>query len=164
MNTPPPPPAAALEVQGLIDAIARNNGDESLGLVLSPSQWETLSNYMQPLSMTSGQVLFRQGAADRTLYFVQSGTLNVRFDEPAESGRMATVGAGSVVGEGGFFSHLPRSATVEVGTACTLWSLSPTRFKELAHRKPDIALEVSLAAGAVVARRMMIGKHLAAVT
>ena len=163
MNIPLPLPAA-LEVQGLIDAIAQNRGEDGLILVLSPSQWETLANYMQPVSMAAGQILFKQGAADRTLYLVESGTLSVHFEDRQGRIRLAMVGAGSAVGEGGFFSHLPRSATVQVGSACRLWSLSPMRFSELGNRKPEIALQLAMAAGAVVAKRLINSKFRAAVT
>ena len=163
MNIPLPLPAA-LEVQGLIDAIGHNRGEDGLILVLSQSQWETLANYMQPVSMAAGQILFKQGAADRTLYLVESGTLSVHFEDRQGRIRLAMVGAGSAVGEGGFFSHLPRSATVQVGSACRLWSLSPMRFSELGNRKPEIALQLAMAAGAVVAKRLINSKFRAAVT
>ncbi|APW40357.1 Crp/Fnr family transcriptional regulator [Rhodoferax koreense] len=163
MNTPLPA-SDALEVQGLIDAITHNQGDDSLMLVLSPSQWETLASYMQPVTMAAGQMLFKQGATDRTLYFVESGSLSVHFEDRQGHTRLATIGAGSAVGEGGFFSHMPRSATVQVGSACRLWSLSPMRFAELSHRKPEIALQVAMAAGSVVAKRLFSSKYRAAVT
>lgn len=163
MNTPLPA-SGPLEVQGLIDAIQHNHGDDGLILVLSPSQWETLASYMQPVSMAAGQTLFKQGAADRTLYFVESGSLNVHLEGRPGDAQLAVVEAGSVVGEGGFFSHMPRSATVHVGSACRLWSLSPMRFEELSNRKPEIALQVAMAAGAVVAKRLAHRTHRAAVT
>jgi CRP/FNR family cyclic AMP-dependent transcriptional regulator len=163
MNTPHPLPGA-LEVQGLIDAIAHNQSEDGLILLLSVSQWETLANYMQPVAMAAGQILFKQGAVDRTLYFVESGTLSVHFEDRQGRIRLAMVGAGSAVGEGGFFSHMPRSATVQVGSACRLWSLSPMRFTELSNRKPEIALQVAMAAGAVVAKRLANSKYRAAVT
>ncbi|MCZ4501057.1 MAG: Crp/Fnr family transcriptional regulator [Marmoricola sp.] len=160
----PPPVPSALAVQGLIDAVSNNLGEDGLILPLSPTQWETLANYMQPLTMAAGQILFKQGAADRTLYLVESGTLSVHFEDKQGRIRLAIVGAGSAVGEGGFFSQRPRSATVQVGSACTLWSLSTTRFTELSHRKPEIALQVAMAAGAVVAKRLANSKFRGAVT
>ncbi|MDB5847183.1 MAG: Crp/Fnr family transcriptional regulator [Rhodoferax sp.] len=157
-------PSTSLDAQGLVDAIAHNHSEDGLILALSTSQWETLSNYMQPVTMAAGQILFKQGAVDRTLYFVESGSLSVHFEDKQGRIRLAIVGAGSAVGEGGFFSHMPRSATVQVGSACRLWSLSPMRFTELSHRKPEIALQVAMAAGAVVAKRLANSKYRAAVT
>lgn len=163
MNIPKSVPGA-LEVQGLIDAIAHNKGDDGLILTLTNMQWETLTNYMHAATMAAGQILFKQGAVDRTLYFVESGSLSVHYEDALGRIRLAIVGAGSAVGEGSFFSRMPRSATVQVGSACKLWSLSPLRFGELSNRKPEIALEVAMAAGAVVAKRLAHRRNRVAVT
>ncbi|MFZ4287695.1 cyclic nucleotide-binding domain-containing protein [Variovorax sp. HJSM1_2] len=147
-----------------MDAIAQNTGIDALMLKLSSSQWETLTSYMQKISLPAGQLLFKQGAIDRTLYLVESGALSVHFEDRQGQIRLAIVGAGSAVGEGGFFTHMPRSATVQATSLCCLWSLSPQRFAELSHRRSEIALEVALAAGAVVSKRLAHRKQRAAVT
>ena len=102
----------------------------------------------------AGQVLFSQGATDRTLYLVESGSLSVHYQDEKERLRLAIVGAGSVVGEGAFFSHRARSATVQASTPCKLWSLTAIRFTELTNRQPAIALGLAMAAGAVLAKRL----------
>jgi CRP/FNR family cyclic AMP-dependent transcriptional regulator len=79
---------------------------------------------MQSSTLAPGQVLITQGAEDRTLYFVESGMLTVHFEDATGKIRLAAVGAGSVVGEGGFFSYMARSATVQAGSACKLWALT----------------------------------------
>ncbi len=157
-------PTGRLEVQGLVDAIGQNTGIDGLILKLSTSQWETLTSYMQKVALPAGQVLFKQGAIDRTLYLIESGALSVHYEDRQGQIRLAIVGAGSAVGEGGFFSHMPRSATVQANSVCSLWSLSPQRFAELSNRRSEIALEVALAAGAVVSKRLAHRKHRAAVT
>ena len=95
-----------------------------------------------------------QGALDRTLYFVESGTLSVHYEDEKARVRMALVGAGTVLGEGAFFSHMPRSATVHASTPCKLWCLTPMRFLELATRHSPIALELTMAMGSVMAKRL----------
>jgi hypothetical protein len=91
-------------------------------------------------------VLFSQGATDRTLYLVESGSLSVHYQDEKERLRLAIVGAGSVVGEGAFFSHRARSATVQASAPCKLWSLTAIRFTELTNRQPAIALGLAMAA------------------
>ena len=157
-------PTGRLEVQGLVDAIGQNTGIDGLILKLSTSQWETLTSYMQKVSLPAGQVLFKQGAIDRTLYLIESGALSVHLEDRQGQVRLAIVGAGSAVGEGGFFSHMPRSATVQANSESCLWSLSPQSFAELSNRRSEIALEVALAAGAVVSKRLAHRKHRTAVT
>ena len=67
---------------------------------------------------------------------------------------LALVNAGSVVGEGAFFSRLPRSATVTAAAPSRLWRLTPARFSELANRQPSVALELTLALGLIMSRRL----------
>ena len=152
------------KLQSLVDAIAVNKAKDGLPLNLVSAQWELLANYLLPVTLAQGDVLFRQGVSDRTLYFVASGSLSVHFEDADKRIRLAIVGAGSVVGEGSFFTGLPRSATVQAGSACVLWGLLPMRFTELTHRKPELALSISMAAGAVVAKRLLHSRNRAAVT
>jgi hypothetical protein len=43
---------------------------------------------------------------------------------------------------------------VQAASAAKLWSLSPIRFTELTNRQPQLALEVALALGSLVSRRL----------
>ena len=95
-----------------------------------------------------------QGTTDRTVYFIETGTLSVHYEDEKARVRMAMVGPGTVVGEGAFFAHQQRSATVQAASACKVWALSAQRFSELAHRHPAIALELVLAMGGVMAKRL----------
>ncbi|BDT69863.1 hypothetical protein os1_40550 [Comamonadaceae bacterium OS-1] len=156
--------SSAFHLQGLMDALVLNKAQDGLNLKLSSAQWEALAHFLQPLTLAQGDVLFKQGAMDRTLYFVASGSLSVHFEDAESRIRLAIVGAGSVVGEGGFFTAMPRSATVQAGSTCVLWSLSPMRFTEMTHRKPELALAVAMGAGAVVAKRLMHSRYRVAVT
>ena len=148
------PVASRVNLQGLIDAIAQTTAEDSMTNPLSPAQWDVLSSYLLPVVLPAGQVLFTQGAIDRTLYMVESGSLSVHCQDEKERLRMAIVGAGSVLGEGAFFSHRARSATVQASAPSKLWSLTAIRFTELTNRQPAIALGLAMAAGAVLAKRL----------
>ncbi len=152
------------DIKALLEAVASNPSDPSLGHLLTPSQWAVLSGYMQPSSLVPGQVLISQGAEDRALYFVESGMLTVHFEDANGKIRLAAVGAGSVVGEGGFFSYMARSATVQAGSACKLWALTPMRFSELSNRHPGVALAMAMALGAIMAKRVVSNRRRIAVT
>ena len=118
-----------------------------------------LGEYQQQPTLASGRILIAQGAEDRTLYFVESGMLTVHFEDVTGKIRLAAVGAGSVVGEGGFFSRMARSATVQAGSECRLWTLSPMRFSELANRQPTVALALAMALGSIMARRLVSNRR-----
>jgi len=146
--------AQRYDIQGLAQAMRHCNALDAVPLSLNEGQWSTLANYLQPVSLTQGQLLIEQGVKDRTVYFVESGSLTVHYEDDRDRIRIAMVGAGSLLGEGAFFSHLPRSATVHAGSDCRLWCMTPLRFRELSVRYPDVALELAVAMSAVLARRM----------
>ena len=161
---PPSAPAERYDTQGLAQAMAHCQALDAVPLNLSAAQWRVLADYLQPTTLRQGQALIEQGVKDRTVYFVESGSLTVHYEDAKERVRIAVVGAGSLLGEGAFFSHLPRSATVHAGSDCKLWSLTPLRYRELGTRHPDVALDLTLAMSAVLARRMYSRPRRVAVT
>jgi CRP/FNR family transcriptional regulator, cyclic AMP receptor protein len=148
------PAGDQFHIDALVLATAHNNAVDGFRAALQASHWQVLGSYLQPLAVNSGQVVIQQGAMDRTVYFVEAGTLTVHFEDETGRIRLASVGAGSAVGEGAFFSREPRSATVQAAAACKLWSLTAMRFTELSNRQPQIALEVAMGLGALVSRRL----------
>lgn len=147
-------PPVRFDVQGLVKAAQQNETGDAFRPALTPAQWELLGTYMQPFSLSQGQILIEQNASDRTVYVVESGKLTVHYEDAKGRLRLAVVDAGSAVGEGAFFTRQPRNATVQAASACKIWSLTPIRFTELSNRQPNLALEVALALGALVSRRL----------
>lgn len=142
------------DVHGLLQAASHNHSPDAFQPNLTQTQWELLGSYLQPFTMKQGQVLIEQGGTDRTVYFVESGTLTVHYEDDKGRLRLASVGPGSAVGEGAFFSRQPRTATVQAAGVCKVWSLPPIRFTELSNRQPALALEVAMALGSLVSRRL----------
>lgn len=146
--------AATGGLEGLIAAIQQASEEDGLNLALAPARWALVGPYLQPLELGSGQILFDQGSSDRSLYLVESGSLSVHYQDMKQRVRLAIVGSGSVVGEGAFFSHRSRSATVQANGPSRLWGLTPLRFAELSNRQPAVALALVMAVGAVLAKRL----------
>ena len=152
------------EMQALIDAMSQNSTSDGLAFPLTQQQWVVLGSYLQQLSISAGQVLVTLGEQDRSLYLVENGSLSVHSEDTNGRIRMAMVAAGSVVGEGCFFSNLPRCATVQAAGASVLWRLSPTRFSELSNRQPAVATQVVMALAGLMAKRMRSRSRRYAVT
>ena len=163
MNAPLPA-AVQFDIQGLAQAIAHCSAGDALRCQFSRPHWDILGAHMQAFALNSGQVLIEQGTQDRTLYFIESGSLSVHYEDEKSRVRMALVGAGTVLGEGSFFSRQPRRASVHASSACRLWCLTPLRFTELANRHGPIALELTLALGSVMTRRLHVRPRRVAVT
>ena len=153
MNAPLRTPVR-YDVQGLVQAVIHNQSSDRFSPALTPTQWELLGTYMQPFALMQGQVLIEQNAQDRTVYLVESGRLSVHYEDAKGRVRLAIVEAGSAVGEGAFFTRLPRNATVQAASPCKIWCLTPIRFTELSNRQPNMALEIAMALGALVSRRL----------
>ena len=152
------------DIHGLARAIASSSASDALRCQFTESQWESLAGYFQPFALQSGQVVIEKGAQDRTLYFIESGGLSVHFEDDKGRVRMALVAPGSVVGEGAFFSHLPRSATVQATGPSKLWCMTSLRFLELSNRHSSLALELAVALGSVMAKRLYNRPRRVAVT
>jgi CRP/FNR family cyclic AMP-dependent transcriptional regulator len=163
MNAPLRTPVK-FDIQGLIQSISHNHSNDSFSPSLTTAQWDLLASYMQPFALMLGQRLIEQGAQDRTLYIVEAGTLSVHYEDDKGRVRLAMVGPGSAVGEGAFFTRLPRNATVQAGAPCKIWSLTPIRFTELSNRHPAVALEIAMALGSLVSRRLVNKPKRVAVT
>ena len=84
-------------IEALLGAVSSHPNDQTLNHLLSPAQWAVLGVYLQTSTLAPGQILISQGAADRSLYFVESGMLTVHFEDAGGRIHLAAVGAGSVV-------------------------------------------------------------------
>lgn len=152
------------DVRSLAQAIATNESADTFAPALTSAQWDILGSYLQPLAVQQGQVLITQNSTDRTLFLVESGSLSVHYEDSKGRVRLAMVGPGSAVGEGAFFSRQPRSATVQAALPGKLWCMTALRFTELSNRNPQVALELAMALGGLVSRRLANKPRRVAVT
>lgn len=150
-----------MDTADLIRAIQTLNAEDIFRPRLDAQQWRVLGQYLTRHELRSGDLLIKQGDHDRTVYFLESGSLQVfvTATQPNTGQRIAILRAGSIVGEPGLFTDAPRMANVEAMTQCVLWALRLPRFEELAARVPPVAVEVVRAAGAVMACRMSANLH-----
>jgi CRP/FNR family transcriptional regulator, cyclic AMP receptor protein len=144
-----------MDLNELVQAIQTLNAEDAFRARLNLDQWRTVAPYLTRHDIRSGDLLIKQGDADRSMYFLAQGTLQVFVTGgPPGSNRIAILRAGSVIGEPGLFSDGPRMANVEAMTPCIVWALRGPRLEELSQRSPALALEIMRAAGGVMAVRM----------
>ena len=151
-----------MDIHALVLAVDSLGTEDAFKPRLSVEQWRTVQAYLTRHEIRSGELLAKQDDLDRTVFFLEAGSLQVfrtaaamapNAPAPART-RIAILRPGAIVGEGGLFGHLPRLAHVEAMSSCTVWALIPTRWDELCLRQSALALEVLRAAGAVYAARM----------
>jgi CRP/FNR family transcriptional regulator, cyclic AMP receptor protein len=144
-----------MDIGELVQALQTLNAEDAFKPRLSIDQWRTIAPYLTRHDIRAGDLLIKQGDADRTMYFLEQGSLQVFVTGgPPGSNRIAILRAGSVVGEPGLFGDTPRMANVEAMTPCVVWALRGPRLEELAQRQPALVLELLRTAGGVMALRM----------
>jgi CRP/FNR family transcriptional regulator, cyclic AMP receptor protein len=147
-------PAQKQDIRGLLQAISTSKAMDAVQCKFSSVEWQVLGGYLQPFALTADDQLIEQGTKDSVVYLIERGTVSVHYHDERGELHLAMVGEGSVVGEGAFFSRMPRNASVHAATDCKLWSLSPVRFTDLSNRHPAVALQLVLALGAVISKRL----------
>lgn len=144
-----------MEIDALVQAVQTLNADDAFRARLSVDQWHTLAPYLGRHELRAGDLLIKQGDADRSMYFLSRGSMQVFMTGGSPGGtRVVILRAGAVIGEAGLFGDSPRIANVEAMTPCVVWALRGPRMEELSQRSPALALELLRAAGAVMAVRM----------
>lgn len=144
-----------MDISQLVQALQTLNAEDAFRPRLSLEQWRLIAPYLTRHEIRAGDLLIKQGDADRTMYFLEQGSLQIFVTGgPPGSNRIAILRAGSVVGEPGLFADTPRMANVEAMTPCVVWALRGPRMEELAQRQPALVLELLRSAGGVMATRM----------
>jgi len=150
-----------MEFDGLVQAIQTLNAEDAFRPRLSGEHWRTVAPFFTRHEIRAGDLLFKQGEQDRTMYLLGQGSMQV-FVSGGTPGahRIAILRPGSIVGESGLFSDGPRMANVEAVTPCIVWALRGPRLEELAQRLPALALELVRAAAGVMAVRVRASQPL----
>ena len=118
--------------------------------------WKQLFRFTSTRKVMAGEALIRHGEPDRTLYFVLHGDLEVivRSDDGLTMGRVALVGAGSVLGELAFFDGGPRSAGAWAVADCEVAAMTPDQYTAFEQSSPALARELLFALGRILAIRL----------
>ena len=144
-----------MKIQSLVQAMQSLNAYDTFRGRLSPESWRILESYLMRREMKSGEVLIYQGDNDRTMYFLESGTLQVYVRGTAtQHAKIALLRSGSIVGEPALFGETVRMAQVDAISPSVVWALTRQRLDELLASHPQLAYEILRAAGAVMAERM----------
>lgn len=139
-----------MNVEQLVDAIGALDARDALQCKLNLDEWKLLAPYLSIRFLRIGEPLMREGDADRELFILAEGELQVSI----LGGVLATLKPGTVVGEGTFFSGQPRSATVTPSQTGVAWGLSWEKFDQMSHKQPRLAIDLVKGLAAVLAIRM----------
>ena len=106
---------------------------------LSPARVEGALRGLQPLSVTAGDVVIRQGDPADRFYVIGAGSFVVTSDAGEGVQELRTLGVDDVFGERGILAHAPRSATVTAATDGLLFMMGGDAFLELVGAREAVA-------------------------
>lgn len=121
---------------------------------LTPPEIDEIAEVCEVFEMAAGEQLFRQGGEADALYIVARGEIQVQSATPTGAKiLLATLGAGSVVGEMSLIGGGARSATVEVTQDAAILRLTHLAFNGLREAKSMAAYRVVLRLARILGER-----------
>ncbi|MCB9670322.1 MAG: cyclic nucleotide-binding domain-containing protein [Alphaproteobacteria bacterium] len=117
---------------------------------ISTRRAEEAAMRFEPLEVAAGQPIATEGEVNDAMLFVERGEVIVI----AGGFEVARMGAGSIIGEIGLFTHAVRTATVVAAEDTVLQTLSRRSFAELRNAGNPIAFRIELRAVEQLASRL----------
>nr|WP_321257478.1 SulP family inorganic anion transporter [uncultured Pseudodesulfovibrio sp.] len=91
-----------------------------------------------------GEAVFRQGDISDSMFFVESGRLDVELElEGGKIIRLKKVGPGAVFGEMGIYTLAPRSATIRAAENCVLYRMTLAKLDAIESRAPRLVTAIN---------------------
>jgi CRP/FNR family cyclic AMP-dependent transcriptional regulator len=122
----------------------------------SDADWNKVLDRTRPRPYRASEVIIQRGAADRALYFVVAGSLEVGITQVdgVSFVQLARITAGSVVGEQSFFDGQPRSANVWGVSDGGLLRLELEDFHRFGREEPALARDLLFELARVLSSRL----------
>jgi len=115
----------------------------------------TLMKCLERVEVPKKKHVIQQGDESDSLYFLQSGKVQVELALPGgKLLRLKKMGPGTVFGEMGLYTSAPRSASVIATERCVVFRLSAERFKLIQDKAPQLAAAVNRFIVALLAERL----------
>ncbi len=109
-----------------------------------PKYIPALMKVLKRVPVNKGEAVFRQGDESDSMYFVESGRLDVELElEGGKLLRLKKVGPGAVFGEMGIYTFAPRSATIRAAEKCVLYMMTMEKLDAIEKRAPMLVTAVN---------------------
>ncbi|MCB1610521.1 MAG: mechanosensitive ion channel [Xanthomonadales bacterium] len=109
----------------------------------SPEELQSLAENLVLAPFVKGSTITRQGRVAHWLYLLVSGEVDVWIEQGGKRTHLATLEAGSVIGEMGMMTGEPRRATITARTDVEALRLGKSGFQKVLLARPEIAHEIS---------------------
>src|SRR5258706_1082280 len=120
-----------------------------------PQLIDRLLNHLERMEVDENFYLMRRGDPPESMYFIESGRLNVLIETAeGEMMRLRSVRSGTVVGELGMYLKGERTANVVTAQKSVLYKLTSDAMKNMETQDPDVASALHEWIARLLAERM----------
>jgi CRP/FNR family transcriptional regulator, cyclic AMP receptor protein len=110
---------------------------------------------LQPVHLSPGESIFRQGTCGDAAYLLRSGRVEIKIAISKYQERvLATLLPGAIFGEVSLLSDEPRTATAVARAETDLWLVDRTKFDEARARRETWSIRLLEAMAEVLCRRL----------
>lgn len=114
-----------------------------------------LADSFERVEVPAGATLIEQSAPSDDIYFIEAGRAAIIMNTEAEAEvRLATIGAGAIVGEIAFYLGRPRSASVVAEEPLIVRRFTHASLARLREEAPDIAIRFHERLATMLAERL----------
>jgi CRP-like cAMP-binding protein len=131
----------------------------SLFVSLSPAELAIVDALMHERDYLAGEVVFDEGEDGQAIYIVVDGSVAICRQGEPDTGRIATLGAGTFFGELALLDSEPRSAQARAVDVCRLAVFFRDDFFGLMETHALIASKISMALARHIGRRLRENVH-----
>lgn len=109
-----------------------------------PKYIPALMKVLKKETAQPGEAVFRQGDKSDSMFFVESGRLDVELElDGGRILRLKKVGPGAVFGEMGIYTLASRSATIRASESCVLYRMTLEKLDAIEARAPVLVSAVN---------------------
>jgi SulP family sulfate permease len=127
--------------------VVRNIGKEDAisSLIESKEMYNIFKKYLLSKIIKRGELLFEKGEDSDSIAFVKKGLIGVYIKIGDKKERVMKSGAGTIIGDIGFFLNISRTADVVAETDLEVFYLTIDSYNDLCEKHPKISLLFSSA-------------------
>lgn len=128
---------------------------------LAEADAAALRHSLERIDTAVGDIIFQQGDAAESIYFIEAGRVDVLLGSPPDRViRLRSMTAGTVIGEIGFYLDQPRSASVVVTEAGALQRLSHQALSQMEESAPQTASAIHIFIARILSERLSTSNRL----
>ncbi|EGB13927.1 cyclic nucleotide-binding protein [Pseudodesulfovibrio mercurii] len=133
-----------LDGEGMLEMKQKTLPELLVPIFPEPRYIPALMKVLKRETVRAGEAVFRQGDSSDSMFFVESGRLDVELELPdGRIIRLKKVGPGAVFGEMGIYTLSPRSATIRAAEPCVLYRMTLHKLDAIEERVPRLVTAIN---------------------